>query len=119
MKYNRLDVGNRLRQKRTLLGLSQDVVAEKIGLTQKYYADIERGSCGMSIETLISLGKTLDMTLDYIIHGKLYDKSEKKKHTDEVSAILSLLDNVPQNKRQCAMRMLQLQLASWDIPIDE
>ena len=53
--YNRLAAGDRLRLKRTLLGWSQDEMAEKINRATKYYADIERGNCGMSIETLISL----------------------------------------------------------------
>lgn len=112
-KYNRIDAGARIRKKRMLLGLTQDIVAEQIGLSAKYYADIERGTCGMSIETLISLSETLDMTMDYIIHGKTYRPGELQKHTEEVDAILSVLDNVPQNKRQYAMRILQLQLASW------
>ncbi len=117
LKYNQLDVGDRLRQKRTLLGMTQERVSEKIGLSRKFYADIERGSCGMSIETLLALSATLDMSLDYIIFGKTSIPGEELKHTDEVEAILSILDNVPENKRKYSMRMLQLQVASWDIEL--
>ena len=45
-------------------------MAEKIDRAAKYYADIERGSCGMSVETLMALSEALDMSLDYIIYGK-------------------------------------------------
>ena len=45
-------------------------MAEKIDRAAKYYADIERGSCGMSAETLMALSEALDMSLDYIIYGK-------------------------------------------------
>ena len=114
LKYNRLNAGDRLRQKRLLLGLTQDDVAEKIELSPKFYADIERGSCGMSIETLISLGKVLDMSLDYIIYGKTYSDEESQKHSDEISAVLSILDNAPENKRKYLMRLLQLQIAICD-----
>ena len=67
--YDRLAAGDRIRLKRTLLGLTQEEMAEKINRATKYYADIERGSCGMSIETLMSLSTSLDMSLDYIIYG--------------------------------------------------
>ncbi|MBQ7832717.1 MAG: helix-turn-helix transcriptional regulator [Lachnospiraceae bacterium] len=116
-KYNQLNAGERLREKRLLLGFTQEQVAEKLGLSRKYYADIERGSCGMSVETLIALGAAMDLSLDYIIFGKIHNPAEELKHTDEVEAIMSLLDNVPENKRKYSMRMLQLQAASWDLDI--
>ena len=70
MNYDRLAAGERLRAKRLLLGMTREEVAEKIGRASKYYADIERGSCGMSTETLLALASVLDMSLDYIILGK-------------------------------------------------
>lgn len=59
--YDRLAAGDRIRLKRTLLGLTQDEMAERINRAPKYYADIERGSCGMSIETLMALSSSLNM----------------------------------------------------------
>lgn len=49
-------------------------MAEKIDRAAKYYADIERGSCGMSVETLMALSEALDVSLDYIIYGKEIEK---------------------------------------------
>lgn len=60
--YDRLAAGDRIRQKRNLLGFTQDEMAEKIDRAAKYYADIERGSCGMSVETLMALSEALDMS---------------------------------------------------------
>lgn len=42
--YNRLAAGERLRLKRTLLGMTQEEMAERIGRVPKYYADIERAA---------------------------------------------------------------------------
>ena len=111
--YNRLAVGDRLRLKRTLLGMTQDEIAEKINRATKYYADIERGNCGMSIETLLALSDTLNMSLDYILFGKaVYDK--EVSHTDEVEAVLGLLDNCTDRNRIYALRMLKLFLVACD-----
>lgn len=114
LKYNRLKTGDRIRQKRNLLGLTQEEMSAKVGLSPKYFADIERGSCGMSVETLISISETLDMSLDYIIFGITHSENDVQKQSEEVSAILSMLENVSENKRKYAMRLLQLQIASWD-----
>ena len=70
--YDRLAAGERIRTRRRLLGFTQEEMAERIGRVPKYYADIERGNCGMSVETLLALAKTLDLSLDYIILDRIY-----------------------------------------------
>lgn len=67
--YDYILTGERIRQKRLELKLTIETVAEKINRSVKYYGDIERGSCGMSIKTLISISKTLDLSTDYILYG--------------------------------------------------
>ncbi len=86
-------------------------MAEKIDRAAKYYADIERGSCGMSVETLMALSEALDVSLDYIIYGKGIEKNGYPGHTAEVSAILTMLDNSEQRDRDYALRLLKLFLA--------
>ncbi len=111
--YDRLSTGERLRLKRTLLGLTQEEMAEKIGRVPKYYADIERGSCGMSVETLMALSKTLNMSLDLLIFGE--ENEEKKQfHETEMSAIIDMLDHCSERKRKYALRLLQLFLIACD-----
>lgn len=110
--YDRLAAGDRIRLKRTLLGLTQEEMAVKINRATKYYADIERGSCGMSIETLMALSAALDMSMDYIICGKVSDEAEKRKHTEEVSAIIGMLDTSDTRTQQYALNMLKLFFAA-------
>ena len=109
--YNRLAAGERLRLKRTLLGMTQEEMAERIGRVPKYYADIERGSCGMSVETLMALSHSLNMSLDYIIFGNESDNNVQKLQ-DEISAILDILDTCPDKKRDYALRLLKLFIAA-------
>ena len=111
-KYDRLAAGKRIRARRRLLGLTQEEMAERIGRVPKYYADIERGNCGMSVETLLALAKTLDLSLDYIILGEGKDGAEA--HKDEVAVILDLIDRCQDKRRDYAMRLLKLFLAALD-----
>ena len=113
-KQHYWEIGDRIKQKRLLLGMTQDEVSAKIGRSPKYYADIERGDCGMSLETLSALSDTLNMSLDYIIFGKVQSEEEHRQHTEEVSAIMSFLDTLPARNRTYALRMLKLFLAAGE-----
>lgn len=110
--YDRLAVGDRLRLKRTLLGFTQDEMAEKIDRAAKYYADIERGSCGMSVETMLALADVLHMSLDYLIYGKESSEQEKLQHTEEVAAILNMLNNLDERTRKYARDLIKIYLAA-------
>ena len=68
--YDRIAAGERLRSRRVELGWSRELVAERLGVVNKYYADIERGTCGMSVETLINLSRLYGVSLDTLIYGE-------------------------------------------------
>ena len=83
--YDRITVGERIRRRRIQIGLSQDELGERIDRAAKYCSDIERGICGMSVQTMLSLADNLDMSLDYIYCYKheLHDTYENKRDNDE------------------------------------
>ena len=81
MIYNRKETAARLKKRRKELKLSTSEVAEYIGKTPHYYRDIERGVCGMSMETLIGLSICLNLSLDYISFGKEDEEKEDAPRT--------------------------------------
>lgn len=118
-KYIHWEVGERLRNKRLLLSFTQEEVSEKINRSPKYYADIERGDCGMSIDTLISLSIVLDLSTDYILFGKVTSIAESVQNTDEEIAAISLLNKTTNRKRNYALRMLKLFLAACGPDVEQ
>lgn len=111
--YDRIAVGERIRQKRILLGLSQDELAERIDRAPKYISDIERGICGMSIETMLSFSTQLDLPLDYLMFGKLSEK-DVPVQTEEKSAITHMLSKCSPMQKEYALRLLKLFIASMN-----
>lgn len=101
--YDRLAVGERLMERRKDLGWSRSFVAEKIGIVEKYYADIERGSCGMSVETLIALVKLYGFSMDALIYG-----SGKGKTVRRDDILIRTLENLPDPAQDCCLKMLYL-----------
>ncbi len=56
-------VAKRIQRARWRLGLSQDVAAERVGLTARYYADLERGHRNPTIETIFSIARALKVSI--------------------------------------------------------
>ncbi len=65
--YNPIDVhvGDRLRTRRTLLGLTQTTLAEAIGVTFQQMQKYEKGSNRISASRLYDLSQILDVDMDY------------------------------------------------------
>lgn len=69
---NELDlkaIGIRIRTQRESLHLTREKMAEKLNVSSKFCADIEYGSKGMSIKTLLKLSQILNLSTDYILKG--------------------------------------------------
>lgn len=103
--YNRLLTGERLRIQRVRLGMTQDEVSECIGRAPKYYADIERGSCGMSIETLLELSYTLKLSLDYIIKGEAQEIKDTAFNSD-MDKLIEMFETCPEKKRKYMLQIV-------------
>jgi len=58
---NRKKLGERLKNAREKLGLTQAEVATKAGLNANYYAVVERGEGNLSFEKLQRIMKVLDI----------------------------------------------------------
>ena len=89
--YNRIAAGERIRNRRMIMGLTQEELAEKIGRAYKYCQDIERGTCGMSIDTMLSIAACLNISLDYLIYGNNEDSTEFADLDTEQQAVIQIL----------------------------
>ncbi len=102
--YDRTAAGERLQKCRTQFRWTRKDVAERCGLTEKYYSDIERGYCGMSIETLVSLADLYGLSMDYLLRGE----GGKALNASMKEVFLTNLSRLPQEKQNCCLQMLFL-----------
>ena len=79
---------------RNCIGLTQEQLAEQVGLATKSLASIETGKKGTSIDTLIVLAEILDTSIDYIVLGK------------EIKSELGII--IPEEKRKFAAKLLKV-----------
>jgi len=62
-------VGQRIQKQRKEKGLSQEQLAELIGISLSFMGHIKRGTRKASVETLAYLSKALELDMHYIVFG--------------------------------------------------
>ena len=70
MYYDSVESGKRIKALRKKHGLTQERLAEQLGIAVNTVARIEIGNRGISIDLAIELAVRFDTTLDYIFLGR-------------------------------------------------
>lgn len=96
--------GERLRKRRRIIGMTQEAVAEQVGITLRWYQMIERGENTVSIDTLLGLSRVLSVSVDYLLFGELTNYL-KNPYTELIAKIAK--DLTPE-QRENAIRILEL-----------
>lgn len=76
-------VGERIKNLRQQLGLTQAELADKVGFTSQTVSNWESGSREPDIEALVKLSSLFNVSLDYLLSGK---KEEEKITLDDMDA---------------------------------
>ena len=76
----KLTMGDRIKESRKKLGLTQEQLAEKIDVSLTYVSELERGLKMPSMQLFIKLIEVLDASADYLLKdtvsaGKAYGNS--------------------------------------------
>lgn len=89
---NKVLFGKKIKNMREDLNLTQFALAEKVGISQNFLGDIERGLKLPSVETLIKLSNVLKISLDSLFSDSLdniVSEPEKVYYTDRQIAIIN------------------------------
>ena len=93
MDKNQLkNMANRIKERRSALGYTQEEFSEKIGISTSSYTKIENAFQKPSLDTVIKLSKELGISIDYIIHGLNEVKPKEIKNTEKLASLLEFLD---------------------------
>ena len=99
-------IGNKLLAIRKRLGLTQAEVAEAAGLSDRTYADMERGTVNMRIETILRICSVLHITPDEIL-----TESNSAIAVQQAELLARLEVCTPQEK-ETALRLMEVYLNS-------
>ena len=99
-------IGNKLYTIRRQTGMTQAEVAEKANISDRTYADIERGTVNMRMETLLRICSVLHITPDEILTD---NNASVTVLRDE---LLQRLDNCAPKNKETALKLLLVYLQS-------
>lgn len=63
------EIGKRISKRRRQIGLTQELLAEKMNVSVQMISNLERGNKAIKIENLIKVSDILDVSTDYILKG--------------------------------------------------
>lgn len=99
-------IGNKLLTIRKSKGMTQSDVAEASGLSDRTYADIERGSVNMRIETILKICNALHITPDEIL------TQEEANSNIVLTDIIDKLNQCSPKERETALKLLNTYINS-------
>jgi transcriptional regulator with XRE-family HTH domain len=107
MGYDKKIVGAEIRRRRLAMGLTQEQAAEKIDRALRFYARIELGDVGMSVDTLLEICAMLRTTPDSL----LLDHEPNSK-LPELDWLTETLSNCTPEQRQTVIELSKVYLRS-------
>jgi len=107
MDYRRL--GERIREERLRLHLTQAQLAEAIDISDTYMGAIERGERSLTLDTLVRLVNRLGVTVDYLLADSVTDSD-----ANIMEQFKQIIDNQPMGRKQMAINVLRTIFAYFD-----
>jgi len=104
MDYNKL--GQRIRQERLKLRITQAKLAEDIHISDGYIGQIERGERSLTLDTLIRLANRLGVSIDYLLKDSTAPADE-----NFVDQFRVLIDSQSDRNKQMAIDVVKIMLA--------
>ena len=101
-------IGNKLLSVRKRMGMTQAEVAESAGLSDRTYADIERGTVNMRTETILRICNTLHITPDEIL------TEDSTSLSIQQTELWERLNACNSKDKETALQLLSIYLKSLD-----
>ena len=102
---NYQDIGMRIRKLRRAEGITQEELADKIGISASFMGHIERGSRVASLETLVLLCNTLHTTPNHLLQASLQGELEAHMPTT--------MSSEERSKLSTFLRLAQDTINNW------
>ncbi|MBR1885582.1 MAG: helix-turn-helix transcriptional regulator [Schwartzia sp.] len=102
------EIGDRLFTLRKRAGYTQEQFAELVGLSNRAYADIERGNVNMRLETVLRICSALHITPDDLLAEKGSSTAMRREE------IFARLDLCTPKEQETALSVLSAYLRSLE-----
>lgn len=106
---NYYEIGQRVRRFRKAYNLSQEQLAEKIGISTTHLSHIETGNTKLSLPVLVKLAEALSVQTDELLYESTYINK-----TAVAQEILTIIDSCPTQEAHMLLEILKAVKISFD-----
>lgn len=85
-EFLRQDIGCRIMRLRESYGYTREILAEKLGISWQYLANIEKGRRGIPLPLLLQLREQFNVSADYLIYGTANE--------NDITDLMAMLEGV-------------------------
>lgn len=106
--YSRIDpinykvLGERIREERKRIHLTQAQLANEVGISDTYVGAIERGERSLTLDTLVKLANRIGVTIDYLLTDFVDGSNESI-----IDEFKQIIDNQPLDRKVMALQVLR------------
>lgn len=106
--YSRTDpinykvLGERIREERKRIHLTQAQLANEVGISDTYMGAIERGERSLTLDTLVKLANRIGVTIDYLLTDFVDGSNESI-----IDEFKQIIDNQPLDRKVMALQVLR------------
>lgn len=93
MYFNQVDFGYRIKILRKRHGMTQDQLATQLGISTDHLGKIELGKRGVSIDLLLELAESLNVSVDFLLSGAAHKPGETRVIIAQIRLLLDKLEN--------------------------
>ena len=98
MIYNMEECGRRITKLRVKHGYTQERLADALNMDRSLLSRAEAGKRGLSIDIYVQLSALFDVSLDYLLVGKI-QRSDEKQIRESITHLISQLEAFRENLR--------------------
>lgn len=106
-----IQIGQNIRQIREDTGLTQEKLADILGIGDKHVSAIERGAVGLSLPTLIRICEALSVSADRVLFGV---RDNMDKRSADIHLLTERLERLPDRQFEAAKNVMDTVLAAME-----
>lgn len=94
MYFNSIEFGKRMQEARRNAGLTQEQLADMLGVNRTHVTKMERGNRACSVDFLVELSAALNVSADFLLTGSENLEGVKEKLRNVISLLQEIQDVV-------------------------
>lgn len=108
MNLNMKEIGKRISERRKKLGIKQNILAEKLDISNNHMSGIENGKATPSVALFVKICDELNVTPDFLLLGSMHSNRVSKDASDllqkcsdqEIEMIMQLVQHFVELREQ-------------------